>query len=822
MTDYEQLGVFYLGRTFDAAAGRVGAEPVLYDAKDLTTHAVCVGMTGSGKTGLCVTLLEEAAIDGIPVLAIDPKGDLGNLLLTFPELRSEDFAPYVDPDEATRQGMTAAELAAKVAARWKKGLAEWDQAPERIARLKDAAEFVLYTPGSRAGRPLQLLRGLDAPPEALRADADALAERITATVSGLLTLLGIDADPLRSREHVFLSNLLSHAWNQGHSLPPADLIRAVQSPPFQTVGVLDLESFFGAQDRFQLAMRLNALLASPTFQGWTEGEPLDVQRLLWTPQGKPRVSILSIAHLSDAQRMFFVTTLLTEVVAWMRTQPGTSSLRAILYMDEVFGYFPPVANPPSKLPMLTLLKQARAFGVGCVLATQNPVDLDYKGLANCGTWWIGRLQTERDKARVLDGLEGAAAAASTAFSRATIDTLLSGLQQRVFLMSNVHEDAPVLMHSRWALSYLRGPLTKAQVEALSRPTPAAEAVAPSSPPAASVRPAPAAAAPTATPAATPAATPSAGQRPVLPPDIPERFLRLRQPLGGGTLEYRPALLAHARLHFAAARPKVDTWRDTAYLAALDDGPDPWQGAEELDPRDLALDREPDPRAGFAELPAGVARAKSFGALRGQLEDFLYRTARVTVLTAPELKEVSEPDENEGDFRARLRQTLRETRDRDVGKVRDRYAPKVQRLQERIRNAEQKVERERSQVRQSTVGAAVSLGTGILGAIFGRKVLSAGNASRAGSVVRSASRVSKEKADVVEAEEDLRALQDALADMESELAAACADVRSNLDVDTVRIDATEVAPRKGDLDVYELSLCWVPFGHEAGGVTRALR
>jgi hypothetical protein len=416
MPDFEKLGAFYLGREYDLETAKPRDELLLYDAKDLTTHAVCVGMTGSGKTGLCLSLLEEAAIDGIPAIAIDPKGDLGNLLLTFPELRPEDFRSWIDPGEAARSGITLDELAEQTAKRWREGLAAWGQQPARIARFRDSADVAIYTPGANAGLPLALLRSFAAPPQAIRDDADALRERIAGAVSGLLSLVGIDADPLRSREHILLSRVLDEAWRAGREVQLADLVREIQSPSFKQVGVVDLESFFPAKDRFELAMSLNNLLASPGFAAWREGEPLDIQRLLYTSEGKPRLSILSIAHLSDAERMFFVTLLLNEVVAWMRSQSGTSSLRALLYMDEVFGYFPPTANPPSKMPMLTLLKQARAYGLGVMLATQNPVDLDYKGLSNAGTWFLGRLQTERDKARVLDGLEGASTAAGAKFT----------------------------------------------------------------------------------------------------------------------------------------------------------------------------------------------------------------------------------------------------------------------------------------------------------------------------------------------------------------------------------------------------------------------
>ena len=407
--DYEKLGVFYLGKEFDPSANALKEDLVLYDAKDLTTHAVCVGMTGSGKTGLCLSLLEEAAIDGIPAICIDPKGDLGNLLLAFPELRPTDFQPWVDPADATRNGVTVEELAAKTADTWRKGLAEWQQEPERIARFRDAVDINIYTPGAETGLPLSVLRSFAPPPAELLADSAALRDRVGAVVSGLLSLLGRDADPIQSRDHILLANILDTTWRSGESLDMAGLINAVQKPPFDKVGAFDLDTFFPPKDRLGLAMAINNLLASPGFATWMKGEPLDAQRLLYTPECKPRLSIISIGHLSDTERMFIVTLVLNEVISWMRNQSGTSSLRAILYMDEIFGYFPPTANPPSKIPMLTLLKQARAFGLGCVLATQNPVDLDYKGLANCGTWLIGRLQTERDKARVIEGLESALA-----------------------------------------------------------------------------------------------------------------------------------------------------------------------------------------------------------------------------------------------------------------------------------------------------------------------------------------------------------------------------------------------------------------------------
>src|SRR5688572_30926123 len=440
-------------------------------------------MTGSGKTGLCIDLLEEAALDGVPAIAIDPKGDLTNLMLTFPELRPEDFRPWINEDDARAKSLSPDDYAAQQAKLWRDGLAAWGEDGERIRRLKDAADFAIYTPGSTAGIPISILASFAAPAQGVRDDSELLRDRVTTTASSVLGLLGITADPIQSREHILIANLLTRAWSVGEGLDLGALIAQIQKPPMARVGALDLESFYPEKERGQLAVKMNNLLASPGFNAWLEGVPLDVGQLLRTESGKPRVAIVSIAHLSEAERMFFVSLLLGQVLDWVRAQSGTTSLRAILYMDEIFGYFPPVAEPPSKRPLLTLLKQSRAFGLGIVLATQNPVDLDYKGLANTGTWFVGRLQTDRDKARLLDGLAGASAAAGGAFDRTALDRTIGALGKRVFLMSDVHEDAPVVFESRWAMSYLRGPLTRQQIQTLmeGRHPAAATTAAPASP-----------------------------------------------------------------------------------------------------------------------------------------------------------------------------------------------------------------------------------------------------------------------------------------------------------------------------------------------------
>ncbi len=641
--DYEKLGVFYLGGMHDPETGTHEDQPLLYDAKDLTTHAVCVGMTGSGKTGLCVTLLEEAAIDGIPAICIDPKGDLGNLLLAFPKLSPDDFEPWVDPDTASRKGMSVAEYAKDRAELWKWGLGKWNQSPSRIQKFRDAAEVTIYTPGSTAGVPVSVLGSFDAPSESLRDDTDAMRDRVQATVSGLLALLGVDADPIRSREHILLSNILHKKWTAGESLDLPGLIVAIQNPPFESIGVLPLDSFFSPEDRFELSMTLNNLLASPGFETWMKGEPLDVGKLLRTADGKARVSVMSIAHLGDSERMFFVTILLNEIVSWMRSQRGTSSLRALLYMDEVFGFLPPSAKPPSKLPMLTLLKQARAYGLGVVLATQNPVDLDYKALSNAGTWFLGRLQTERDKMRVIEGLEGASAAAGKAFDRGKMEATLAGLGSRVFLMNNVHEDRPVMFHTRWALSYLAGPLTRDQIRGLMKTRKAR-----AKPKRVSVAKAAVAAAP-AVAAAAPPKKAAKRARPIVPPGVPEYFLSAGR--GTGQIVYRPALLGLVRIAYNRARPPVSAKRDAALLAPLGKrvGSDPWGDADRLESAEPSLSDAPVEGAGFDAVPAAAMKAVQFKKWKTSLRDHLYRNERLELRQCKAVKLVQEGDESVGEF-----------------------------------------------------------------------------------------------------------------------------------------------------------------------------
>lgn len=803
MTDYEQLGVFYLGRQYDLAARQPLPAPLLYDSKDLVTHAVCVGMTGSGKTGLCLALLEEAGIDGIPAICIDPKGDLGNLLLTFPELRSEDFEPWVDPAEAAQQGKSVPDLAATTAQRWRDGLAAWDQRPDRIARFRAAVDLAIYTPANGAGLPLTVLRSFSPPSTAELNDAAALRDRIMSTVSGLLALLGIEADPLQSREHILLATMFDRAWRAGREITLEGLVREIPAPSFDRVGVIDLESFFPANERFAFAMRLNNLLASPGFAAWLEGEPLDVARLLYTPAGCPRVSVLSIAHLSDAERMFFVTLLLNAILAWVRKQPGTSSLRAILYMDEVFGFFPPTAAPPSKLPMLTLLKQARAFGLGIVLATQNPVDLDYKGLANAGTWFLGRLQTERDKLRVLEGLEGAAATTGSAFDRARIEATLSGLGQRVFLMNNVHDDRPTVFQTRWTLSYLRGPMT---LEQIAKVTPTAKSK--TSPE-------------TATAALHGGASQrnAAGDRPILPPGVEECFItKVGVALDGATLIYRPAVYGEARLHYRHAKSGLDQWEALHALYGLIDAPGealferpPWSHVGEF-----GVVGEPSGVAGFEPLPPAFAQAKCYAKLESTWKGYLFRAHRLTLWECPELKLVSAPGEDELAFRQRLGLRSREARDAQCEKLRAKYAPKLAALQEKMNRAQQRLDRERAEASAGTFDAAISFGASVVGAILGRKMASRTNVGRAAASARAASRAAKQQGDVGRVEGELGELQSQLLELDAKYQHELEELRSSIAPEALSLLALPVQPKKSEITVSRLVLAWTPWYADSAG------
>jgi len=825
MVDLEKLGAFYLGREHDVESGETSQAPVMYDARDLTTHAVCVGMTGSGKTGLCVDLLEEAALDSVPAIIIDPKGDMTNLLLTFPELRPEDFKPWVNIDDARRKGMDVDEYAAKIAETWRTGLEGWDEGPERIQRLRDSAEFTIYTPGSGAGVPVSILSSFAAPVLDWEEHEETLREKVQGTVSALLGLVGMEADPVRDREHILLSNIFERAWRDGEDLDLARVIALVQNPPMRKLGVFDIDTFFPEKDRFALAMELNNLIAAPGFERWLEGQPLDVADILTADGGKPRMSVFYIAHLNDAERMFFVTLLLEQIITWMRSQPGTTSLRALVYFDEVFGFFPPVAEPPSKRPLLTLFKQARAFGLGMMLTTQNPVDLDYKGLTNAGTWFIGKLQTERDKGRLLEGLESVVSDAGTLLDRKVVDKLISSLDSRVFLLHNVHEDAPLVFHTRWAMSYLRGPLTRKQVGTLMEGREAPRATKGGTSGGAEE---PQAAGPAPRDrerlAADELPEGLSAQPPALPPSLEQAFvpsrisaeeatrrLEKREERGldvkDARLVYEPMVLGLARVSFVSRKLDVDEQRDVALLLEPPDSTarSDWKDAEqvELSYRDVSDRAAPD--ALFDEVPTTLSTAAKLKSFKKGFSDHLYRDQAVVLSSNEELEIHSKPGELEKDFIARCRDAARERRDDELDKLADKYERKLDTVRDRLAKKQRDLVEDEAEYQARKREEMVSAGESVLGVLLGRR------SSRAVSTAARKRRMTaKAKADIGETQARIAGLQEDMAELEAEMREDADDIARKWEEALDEIEEVRVTPRRADIDVELLALAWTPY------------
>lgn len=795
---YEKLGSFYLGREFDLDTKQVKDDLLLYDSKDLVTHGVVLGMTGSGKTGLCLSLLEEAAIDGVPVIAIDPKGDIGNALLTFPNLTAQEFRPWINEDEARRKAQSPDDYAASQAALWQKGLSDWGQSADRIKKLRETVDMAIYTPGSNSGLPVSILSSLNCPPDEVLEDAEAFSDRIESTVSSLLGLMGIAADPVQSPEHILLSNIVAHCWKKGQNLSLENLVRHIQQPPIRKIGVVDLESFFPEARRAPLAMKLNNLLASPGFSTWLEGEPLDIQRMYYTPEGKPRVTIFCIAHLSDTERMFFVSLLLNQLLGWMRTQQGTTSLRAIFYMDEIFGYLPPTAMPPSKKPMMILLKQARAFGLGILLATQNPADLDYKALANIGTWWLGRLQTERDKMRVLDGLEGAANTAGGKFDRQLMEQTLAGLGNRVFLMNNVHEDAPVVFTVRWILSYLSGPLSRPQIKALMDPIRPAKKAAPAAseddgfaPPGAS-------------------SSAAAGDRNTIRPKLPETATELFESSDDDAerLTYTPAILRSATVIFDDTKRKISGKSTVTLVNEIDIEKQKvlWDKFVDIAKDDdlSKFESEPKDNAAYADLPGPAMKSATYTSIKKDFADWVYANHSLEVFFSPLLEAFSNPGEKLDEFKARVTQTARELRDKAVEELREKTAKAVKALEAKATKASAKVETQKAQASSATLSTLVTIGGGILGAVFGRK----SGITAASSTVTGATRVMKERREAAAAAGELESIQADIADLEQQLADDTQKIRDQYDPATLQTETVKLTPVKKNIQVTATGILWL--------------
>lgn len=789
----------HLGARLDPGSGERTDESLRLPSEDLTTHGVIVGMTGSGKTGLGMVLLEEILGSGRPALLIDPKGDLADLALLFPGLSTEEFRPWVDPAEAAREGVSQDELASRTAERWRSGLAGWGLAGEDIRRLKEGVSLRVYTPGSTAGAPLNLVGSLGAP---RGADEETRRDAAEELVSGLLTLAGMEADPLTSPEHILLANLVEHAWREGRDLELEALIAGVQSPPFRKLGVFEVDTFLPPAARMKLALRLNGLVASPSFATWRAGDPLDMDTLLRAPDGRPRASVVQLAHLSESERMFVVTLLLSRAVSWMRGQPGTSGLRALVYIDELFGYAPPTAQPPSKKPLLTLFKQARAHGLGVVVSTQNPVDVDYKLMSNAGTWMVGRLQTERDKARILEALQ----AADGRVDVAAWDARIGGLGKRRFLVKQTRSAEPTLFTTRWAMAYLRGPITRAELAKLP-----AEVVGEGAAPGTTT---PTAAPPEeAGPRPVAASAPIASDETPVPPQVaegvPARWVDPAAPwavelgLGRGKGRLQAGLAARVHLLFDEDRVGLrheEVWEAIAWPLAETFRPEDAR-AVDYDDRDLGEAPPADVRYVLPRAP--IERTSFFRDAESALVDHLYRNRTLTLLRNSELKLVSRVDESAEAFRERCRRAASDLADREAAGLRDRYQKKLETQRDQARRAERRVKELEVDVssrrQQEVVAGAGQLLSMFLGGRRRATSLSS-IASRRSTTRRTEERLTSAEARLRDELEDVQELEDELQrDLEA-IVRSAAEAADKVEELPVRLE-------KGDIRVEELALIW---------------
>ena len=773
---YEKLGLFYLGKDVDKKTQQPTEILTLLKNKNFTTHAAIIGMTGSGKTGLGVALIEEAAIDNIPAIVIDPKGDMGNLCLTDPEFSAKRFEPWVR-DEAEAKGEVPAVYAQKVAKMWKEGIESWQQSSERVARFA-AVEKTIYTPGSSAGVSVNILSSLGKPPAEIMEESDTLASYLKSAASSLLALIGEDTDSLDTPEYILIAQILMHAWTSDEAMDIAKIIGQIINPPFKRIGVLPLEDFFPQKKRFSLATRFNALLASPSFSSWLEGEELDIQKLLYDEDGKAKIAIFSIAHLNDQERMFFVTLLLNRYIAWMRRQSGTSRLKTLLYMDEIFGFFPPSKNPPSKEPMLLLLKQARAFGVGVVLSTQNPVDLDYKGLANIGTWFIGRLQTTQDVERVIDGLGGKV---GSSFDKNEIKALLSNLAKRTFFLKSAHLDDIRLFTTRWVLSYLKGPLKKDEIATLMAQKKAvlARKLSPSS-----------------AHAIHKESTTQTYQQ------VDRSIVQYFEPDATGRNDYFPTLAAKATVHFFNQSRGIDEEKTLmlslpieASLSRID-----WEDAEED-----SVDFERFPRtvptgAHFSMLPEIVLQDKGLRKCVRELKDYLYQSESLQLWRCRVPKLESKVGESRADFMVRLQDILEEKKEEAIEKLKERYGKKEKVLIERLERAKARVAKEEADSTSSIIEAGIS----VLGALFGKT-----SVSKVGRAVNKGGRILKERGEMSRAQERVASIEEDIDALEEELENKIDALSEKYSVENCEVAEFRIKPRKSDIDVESCVLVWRP-------------
>lgn len=778
--DFETLKLFYIGKEKNSNGSFT---PLVYKNKDLTTHAAIIGMTGSGKTGLGISLLEEAALDNIPSLIIDPKGDMGNLLLTFPELRGSDFEPWVEEQDAHNNGLSLSQHAQKTAELWRKGISEDFQSPERIEKLKKSADFTIYTPGSSAGVQLSILQTFSAPPSEILEDNDLLISLINSTVSSLLALIDIKNDAA-SKEVILLSSIFMNAYTQGKDLSLEELIARIVTPSFKKVGIFDVETFFAQEERLKLALKLNTIIANPAFKMWTEGAPLDISTLLYDENGKAKVSIFSIAHLNDAQRMFFVSLFLNHLLAWMRRQEGTSSLKALLYMDEIFGYFPPSSNPPSKQPMLTLLKQARSFGVGIILSTQNPVDIDYKGLSNIGTWFIGRLQTKQDKEKVIDGLSSANPGA---IDKNTLMNLISNLDKRVFILKNINEEGIKLFTTRWALSFLKGPISKEDIHTLMAEK--KNLALPSINQAIPQKQAPQA---------------HTIPKPIVPNSLAQGYLYTSQ---SNTYDLQPHLYFSSLVHFSNSAKGIDKRIELTYYLPLNEKM-PSVDIRSIEACEaLRFEAKERPRSSFYPIPSFIQNERELKLLYKEFSDFIYRNAKLTLYQNDALKLISKQDESLSDFKIRVQDRLNEAIDAEVEKLHEKYRKNSDSLEDKLNQLFIKLEKEKAQATAATTDTLISIGTSILGAFFGKSLGSRTNMGKLATGAKGATRVLRERNDIKYVEEEIARLEMDMNELKHSLEKEIAAINATYQLSEFSIEEYAISPKKADIFQTSLTLIW---------------
>ncbi|MDN5111191.1 ATP-binding protein [Aliarcobacter butzleri] len=779
--DYEKLKLFYIGKE------KIDDNfvPLVYKNKDLLTHAAIIGMTGSGKTGLGISLLEEAAIDNIPSIIIDPKGDMTNLLLTFPSLQGSDFEPWIEEQDASNNGLSVKEFAQNTANLWKNGLERDFQNANRIEKLKNCADFTIYTPGSDAGVQISILSSFKAPNKEVIEDNDLLVSLVNSTVSSILSLIEEKSDTT-SKESILISSIFMNYFKENKDLTLEELITLIVTPPFSKIGVFDLETFFAQSERLKLALKLNNIIANPSFKTWIEGETLDISNLLYDETGKAKVSIFSIAHLNDSQRMFFVTLLLNQMVAWMRRQEGTTSLKALLYMDEIFGYFPPNSNPPSKQPMLTLLKQARSFGIGIILSTQNPVDIDYKGLANIGTWFIGRLQTKQDKEKVIDGLSSAN---EGNLNKDEVMNLISNLEKRNFILKNINEDGIKIFETRWALSYLKGPISKDGIKKLMSekkkqniPTQKIENENQT----------------------TQINIEKGIPKPIITSNLTEKYLYSSQ---NSAYYLQPYLICSCDVHYIDAPKNIDFEEKISYKIYLDENMKNIDFEEKEELGNNSFEEKEKPNSFYYELPSFIQKEKDLKIIEKDFMDYIYRNSKLTLYKNEFLKITSKQTESLNDFKIRLQDRLNEKIDLEVEKLKVKFVKENDSIETKLSKLYEKLQKEEIQATSTTTDTIISIGTSLLGAFFGNSVINKTNIGKVATSAKGASKILKERNDVKQVEAEILQLQEQRDNLKSVLENEIEKINLANQSSNFPIEEIFIKPKRSDIYNTKLALLW---------------